>query len=204
MTPADPEALRVALRVVEIFERLGILYHVGGSYASSIHGVPRQTHDVDLVVDLRPDVVHEVAQALQGDFYVDEKAIARAVTDRSSCNLIHLGTGLKIDLFVKGSSAFDASEFERRVLVRLSDAPAVDVFVKSAEDTLLRKLVWFRLGGEVSERQWEDVRGVARIQAGRLDIKYLTRWADEIGVRDLLDSLLREQAPRAANSTSST
>jgi len=190
VTPSDPEALQVAFRVLGILQRLGIAYHLGGSYASAIHGVPRQTHDVDLVVDLGPEHVPEIVRALEGEFYIDEHAVERAVSERSSVNLVHFSTGVKVDLFVKGSTAFEASEFRRRVVVRLGDEPGHDAFVKSAEDTVLRKLLWFRLGGEVSDRQWRDVQGIVSVQGERLDLDYLTRWADQVGVRDLLDRVL--------------
>lgn len=190
MTPSDPEGLRVAFLVLEALERLGVAYHLGGSYASAIHGIPRQTHDVDLVVDLRMERIHDLVQALAGEFYVDEMAVARAVRERASCNLVHHATGIKIDLFVKGASAFDVAEFERKVAVRLGDDDPHEVFVKSAEDTLLRKLLWYRLGGEVSDRQWEDVRGILSVQAGRLDMAYVSNWAERLGIRDLLDRLL--------------
>ena len=190
MTPSDPEGLRVAFLVLEILDRLGIAYHIGGSYASAIHGIPRQTHDVDLVVDLVKDRVGGLVQALAGEFYVDEEAVARAVRERASCNLVHLATGIKVDIFVKGAAAFDVAEFERKVLVRLGDQTPHEVFVKSAEDTLLRKLLWYRLGGEVSDRQWEDVRGILSVQAERLDMAYLREWADRLAIRDLLDRLV--------------
>lgn len=190
MTPSDPEALQVAFRVLEILQRFGIAYHLGGSYASAIHGIPRQTHDVDLVVDLGPEHVPEIARALKDEFYVDEHAVARAVSERSSVNLVHFATGVKVDLFVKGSTAFDASEFRRCIVVRLGDEPPQDVFVKSAEDTVLRKLLWFRLGGEVSDRQWQDVQGIVSVQGERLDVDYLSRWSDQLRVRDLLDRVL--------------
>ncbi len=193
MTPSDPEGLRVAFLVLEVLERLGISYHVGGSYASAIHGIPRQTQDVDLVVDLRQDRVGELVRALLGEFYVDEEAVARAVRERASCNLVHLATGIKVDLFVKGAAAFDAAEFERKVAVRLGDETPREVFVKSAEDTLVRKLLWYRLGGEVSDRQWEDVRGILSVQAERLDMAYLREWADRLGIRDLLDRLMTQR-----------
>ena len=192
MTPSDPEALQVAFRVLEILQRFGIAYHLGGSYASAIHGIPRQTHDVYLVIDLGPEHISEIVRALEDDFYVDEHAVVRAVSDHSSANLVHFATGVKVDLFVKGNSAFDSSEFRRRVVVRLGDESPRDVFVKSAEDTVLRKLHWFRLGGEVSDRQWQDVQGIVSIQGKRLDVDYLTRWADQLGVRDLLDRVLTE------------
>jgi D-ribose pyranose/furanose isomerase RbsD len=190
MTPSDPEALRVAFLVLEVLDRLGVSYHIGGSYASAIHGIPRQTHDVDLVVDLRQDRVGDLVKALAGEFYIDEESVTRAVRERASCNLVHVATGIKVDLFVKGVAAFDVAEFERKIAVRLGDVTPHDVFVKSAEDTLLRKLLWYRLGGEISDRQWEDVRGILSVQAERLDMAYLREWADRLAVRDLLDRLL--------------
>jgi helix-turn-helix protein len=98
-----------------------------------------------------------------------------------------------VDLFVKGVAAFDKAEFDRQVVVRLGDEAPHEVFVKSVEDTLLRKLLWYRLGGEVSDRQWEDVRGILNVQAERLDMAYLNDWADRLGLRDLLDRLLGKE-----------
>jgi len=193
MTPSDPEGLRVAFLVLEVLDRLGVPYHIGGSYASAIHGIPRQTHDVDLVVDLRKDRIRDLVQALAGKFYVDDEAVSKAVREHGSCNLVHLATGIKIDLFVKGDSPFDLAEFERRVAVRVGDETPHEVFVKSAEDTLLRKLLWYRLGDEASDRQWEDVRGILRVQAERLDLDYVRDWADRLGISDLLDRLLAHE-----------
>ena len=190
MTPADPEALRVAFAVLDVLQDLGIPYHIGGSYASAIHGVPRQTHDIDLVVDLPPDRARDVATALEGAFYVSEEAVKRAAASGASFNLVHFATGVKVDCFVKGRSAFDAAEFSRCVVARLGGESPRDVFVKSAEDLVLRKLLWFRLGGEASDRQMEDVRGVLAVQGERLDRAYLVRWADELGIRDLLERAL--------------
>jgi D-ribose pyranose/furanose isomerase RbsD len=193
MTPSDPEGLRVAFLVLEVLERLGVAYHLGGSYASAIHGIPRQTHDVDLVVDLPRERIPDFVRALAGEFYVDEEAVARAVKERGSCNLVHHATGIKVDLFVKGAAPFDTAEFDRKIVVRLGDDAPHEVFVKSAEDTLLRKLLWYRLGGEVSDRQWEDVRGILNVQGERLDMTYLNDWADRLGLQDLLGRLLAEK-----------
>jgi hypothetical protein len=192
MTPDDPETLKVAFDFIDTLQRLGVRYHLGGSYASAIHGVPRQTHDVDLVVDLHPEQVHALVRLLSGEFYVDEEAVARAVAEHATCNLVHFATGLKIDLFIKGTSPFDEQEFGRCVQVRLGTNPPRDVCVKSAEDILLRKLLWFRLGGEVSDRQWEDVRGVVRIQQGKLDLEYLGLWAERLSIRDLLERAVQD------------
>ena len=130
MTPNDPEGLRVAFLVVAVLDRLGVAYHLGGSYASAIHGIPRQTLDVDLVVDLPEERIRDFVQALAGEFYVDDEAVSRAVRERGSCNLIHFASGVKVDLFIKGASPFDRAEFDRRVAVRLGDEPSHEIFVK--------------------------------------------------------------------------
>jgi aminoglycoside-2''-adenylyltransferase len=190
MTPTYPEALKVLFRVLEVLDQIGAPYHLGGSYASAIHGIPRQTHDVDLVIDLDQKQAIELTRALSGEFYGDEEAAVRAVVERRSFNLVHLATGLKIDVFVKGRSAFDQVEFERSVPVLLGDESCREVLVKSPEDILLRKMLWYRLGGEASDRQLDDIRGILRVQAEQLNRDYLIHWADRLSLRDLLDRLL--------------
>jgi hypothetical protein len=64
----------------------------------------------------------------------------------------------------------------------------------SPEDIILLKLEWFRIGGEMSERQWNDVLGVFEIQGSRLDQTYLDHWAPVIGVADLLARARQEIA----------
>lgn len=193
MTPQDPEALRVALLVVEALDRLELPYHLGGSYASSIHGIPRQSHDVDLVVDLDTQRVSQLAARLERDFYLDTESIYDAVARRSSFNLVHFATGIKVDVFVKAAGPFDQAEFARQQLMALVSDPRREIFVKSPEDTLLRKLLWYRAGGEVSDRQWTDVLGIIKIQGGRLDLPYLRLWSHRLGVDDLLARALSEQ-----------
>jgi hypothetical protein len=188
LTPTRPEGLQVALRVIDAFERLGVEYHLGGSYASSIHGVPRQTQDVDLVADLRPHHVEPLVAELGAEFYADPVPARRAVEQRSSFNVLHLSSGVKVDVFCRGDSAFDHSEFERAQPTKLFGHDPVMVRVKSAEDTVLRKLHWYRMGGESSDRQWNDVLGC--LGAARRDVAYMRRWARQLGVEDLLEVAL--------------
>jgi hypothetical protein len=192
MTPELPEALQVALRVIEVLEELGAPYHVGGSYASSIHGVPRQTQDIDVVVDLPIASAGSLVSMIKDDFYVDEESVTRAIRDRSSFNVIHLDSGIKVDLFVRGDAPFDLEEFARHRAELVQTEPERRIYVKTAEDILLRKLLWYQMGGEVSDRQWLDLLGIARIQGDDLDRSYVEHWARELGVRQLLDRLLAE------------
>ncbi|MCB1055395.1 MAG: hypothetical protein KDD11_07760 [Acidobacteria bacterium] len=179
------EALQSVLEVVDVFEELGVAYHVGGSLASSVHGVPRQTNDLDLVADLSTTQAAEVVRKLETRFYVDIEMITRAIERRGSFNLVHLGTGFKVDVFLVGREAFDRMEFARSGPYHLEGLPR-ELLVKSPEDTLLRKLDWYRKGGEVSDRQWADILGILRARGAELDETYLTRWAEELGVDDLL------------------
>lgn len=190
MSPELPESLEVALRVIEVLEELGIRYHVGGSFASAVHGVPRQTQDIDLVVAIAPADAAALASALAGAFYVDEEEIRDAALRKGSCNLVHLVSAIKVDFFVRGDDPFDLEEFSRSRPEVVRGEPDRRIFVKTPEDTLLRKLHWYRLGGEASDRQWNDALGIARVQEGRLDRDYLSRWAQHLGVGDLLERCL--------------
>jgi hypothetical protein len=187
-----PSSLAVVLEVVAILEEFGVKYHLGGSFAAAVHGVPRQTRDADVVVDLDAGTAARLVERLQADFYIDPSAAAVAVARRGTFNAIHLATGFKVDFFVAGSGDFDAGELDRSELQLIAADPPRSAYVKSAEDTVLRKLQWFRDGGEVSDRQWSDVLGILLTQGGRLDEGYLSRWADALGVSELLDRALRE------------
>lgn len=184
------ETVQIALQVIGILEDLAIPYHVGGSFASSVHGFPRQTRDLDLVVDLPSSAVPLLVGRLESEFYLDADRMRQAIRRGSSFNLVHLATGFKIDIFVAGSAAFDRSELSRSAPQRLTEDTPRDVLVKSPEDTLLRKLQWYRLGGETSDRQWTDILGIVRTQGDRLDLGYLRHWAGTLEVDDLLERAL--------------
>lgn len=186
MTPERPEALQVLFEFVAVLEELGLAYHVGGSCASSIHGLPRQTQDIDMVVDMDLAVVPALIAKLERDFYLDPELLRDAVTSRASFNAVHYDSALKIDVFVRGIGAFDVEEFVRSQPVVVQGSPERHVVVKTAEDTVLRKLQGYRMGGEASERQWADVIGILRVQHGTLDSMYLERWSTDLGVDDLL------------------
>jgi len=185
------EPFDVTLRVTTALERLGIEYLVGGSVASSVHGVPRATNDVDIVARLEGRHVAGFIQAFVSEFYVDEDMIRDAIGRRASFNLIHLATMLKVDIFVFDGSALAIEEMARKQAIEVVDGLG-PVWFSSPEDIVLEKLEWYRKGGYVSDRQWSDVLGVLRVRGPNLDRKYLERWAGQLELSDLLERALAQ------------
>lgn len=184
----DP--IETALLVVRQLDALRIPNTIGGSIASSFAGEPRSTIDIDIVVALEERHVDALVAALAAEFYIDADALRRAIRTRSSVNLIHQATQLKVDLFVAGGTPLDARQLARRMPVDLGEGRRLHVH--PPEDILLQKLRWYRLGGEVSDRQWRDVAAIVRVQGARLDREYLRDGAGILGVSDLLERALAE------------
>jgi hypothetical protein len=182
--------LDVALLVTDALEAIGAPYVVGGSIASAIAGEPRTTLDVDMVVAIGDADVDRLVAALGPDFYADDEAIRRAVRERSSVNLIHRPSAIKIDIFIAGGTPVDDLQIERRRLVKVNDDPERHIYAYTPEDILLQKLRWYRLGREVSDRQWRDILGIVLVQGEALDVAYLRRVAPVLDVVDLLDRAL--------------
>jgi hypothetical protein len=183
-----PDYLGTALIVIHALDELGIVNTVGGSIAASFAGEPRSTIDVDIVAAIDERHVQALVDALQDEFYIDAAALRRAVGTRSSTNLIHHASQLKIDLFVAGGTPLDAQQLARRLAVDVGDGRILHVH--PPEDILLQKLRWYRRGGEVSDRQWRDVLGIVRVQGQRLDVDYLRANAEVLDVTDLLAGAL--------------
>lgn len=186
------EPIEVALLVIEALRGLGITSVIGGSLASAVHGMARSTLDTDLVADVRREQARPLALALRPAFYVDEAAIAEAVERQASFNLIHLETMFKVDVFVAGARPFSRQQLARRRTMVVATEPERTAAVLSPEDTILAKLDWYRQGGGQSERQWRDILGVLKAQAGQLDQPYLDDWARQLRVTDLLEQARRE------------
>ena len=185
-------AAQITLLVCQVFEELGIRYVIGGSLASALHGNSRSTYDSDMVADIQARHVPELMESLQGEFYFSEPAIYEAIQRRSSFNLIHLRALFKVDVFVPKDRPFDLAQLARGRAQIISDDSERMASVASPEDIILAKLEWYRLGGESSGRQWDDVLGVLRVQGGRLDQRYLQEMAAELGVTDLLERAISE------------
>jgi hypothetical protein len=194
--PRRPEManLHDFVAVAAVLNRLNLTYALGGSMASSLHGVIRHTNDADVVALPFPGRELELIEALGPDYYVSESAVRQAIARRSSFNLINTVTGFKVDVFVSTEDEFEQSVMARREALEVEEPIRETIYIQTAEDTLLSKLRWYRLGNEVSEQQWKDVLGVVKTRQGRLDDGYLKHWAERLGVADLLARAFAEGA----------
>jgi hypothetical protein len=166
-------------------ERLGIPYLIGGSVASSAHGIPRTTLDVDIVARIALRQTVELAAALGSEWYVDTEGARTGISVGRSFNVIHMLSGAKFDIF-PATEDFKERQLERAVrrTVEIWGGRA-ECPVATAEDILLAKLRWYRDGGEVSEVQWNDIQGILAVNPS-LDFGYVEQWAARLGVGDLL------------------
>jgi len=187
----EPDLVAALRPVAEAFDALGLRYFLGGSVASSAHGVARASLDADVIAELEPSHVERLAHMLRDAYYTPIDQMRTAAAERRSFNLIHLATMFKIDVFVSKGRPFDRSAADRARTHMFGDDPDCRFFVASAEDTVLAKLEWFRLGGGTSERQWWDIVGVLRVGTSA-DREYLRRWAPALGVSDLLERALAD------------
>jgi hypothetical protein len=187
----DETALKVLLRTVETLDKFAIPYVVGGSFASSFHGLPRATNDVDIVAVIKEDQIKLLVAEYENDFYVDEEMMKRAMRQTGPFNLIHFDTAFKVDVFV-AKSGIQEKGIERRQLKKLGTEGNYSFYFSTPEDIVLAKLDWYRKGNYLAAQQWSDISNVIRIQGERLDVGYLRHWAGELQLSDLLEQALEE------------
>lgn len=165
-------------RVVARLEAAGIPYMLTGSFASAYHGRPRATQDIDFVIAASPGQIRSLIRALPpGEYYADEAAALEAHGQESQFNVVDLASGWKVDFICRKSRPFSRTEFDRRLR---ADVEGLSLYVATAEDVLLAKLEWARLGG--SQRQIEDVAGLLEVRGADLDLAYVERWVAALGV----------------------
>jgi hypothetical protein len=178
--------------VTNTLDKLNIRYVLVGSFASSIHGLYRSTADIDILADITTELVDSLYTVLTKDFYVDGLAMRRAIARGGSFNAIHLDSVFKVDIFIASTDEFAREQLSRRQLRRLSGDQSNEVYVATAEDTILAKLRWYRMGNETSNNQWNDVLGILEVLRDNLDEPYLRQWGEQLGIGDLLQRAVDE------------
>lgn len=176
--------------VARALQSLEVRFYVGGSVASSFHGAVRSTMDVDLVCELTGVDVQSFLKHLGDEYYASEPAIRDAIREKSCFNLIHLPTSFKVDAFISRQRPFDLQTISRAQAGTLDLGETLTVPIATAEDIIIIKLEWYRLGNETSERQWDDVTRLMAIWGDKADLAHLRQAAELVGVGDLLQQLL--------------
>jgi hypothetical protein len=171
----------------------GVPNMVVGSFASSFHGVPRSSQDLDLVIDPQPESLRRFLSDLPPeDYYADSDAALDALRRRGQFNVIDMATAWKADLIVRKARPFSVEEMRRRIE---GDLLGARVFVASPEDTLISKLEWAHQGGG-SQLQLRDVAGILQLRGDDLDIAYIERWVADLGLGELWRSVRGDGSDR--------
>ncbi len=182
--------LDALLPLADAFEACGVSYYIGGSVASIAHGVPRTTLDVDVIADLRIDQVAPLVAQIQGSYFVQADDALDAIIHRTSFNVVHLASMVKVDVFLAPDRPFDRTKAQRVQRGQITATDPRPFPLTSPEDIVVQKLEWYALGGQVSERQWTDVQGVLKVQGAALDLAYMRHWATALGIADVLERAL--------------
>jgi len=150
-----------------------------GSYASSVHGNPRASQDIDIVIaPNRPQLLALLKLLPDTEYYVSDEAALDALARRSQFNVVDFATGWKVDFIIAKDREFSRTEFERR---RLLELDGLALYFASPEDVLIAKLEWAKLGA--SSRQIEDAAGIIALQGNQLDTAYVSHWVDALGLQ---------------------
>ncbi len=191
------DIVEALMPLIQACNHLSIEYYIGGSVSSSVHGLPRRTQDVDVIVNIQSNHVHPLTQLLQQEYYFDEQALEDAVQHSLPYNLIHLNTMMKVDLIPLKQRAFTKEE-ARRAQTQELEIGMLPVRIASAEDAILTKLEWFHMGGQSSSRQWNDILGIVMRQGMKLDLTYLRQWANALSVGNLLEQALLDAESKSS------
>ena len=179
-------------QVAAILKRLDIPYIIMGGIAVVVWGRPRFTADIDVVVQLLPQKLDALAEALlkiDKDVYLDHDMMRRALERKGEFNFIHPASGLKVDFWIMKDDPFSRGVMQRRVRKKIANAM---ISLSSPEDLILNKLLWYQL--TESTRQLEDIASVIRIQK-KLDWKYLRKWATIHSTIGVLNELVEKKSP---------
>ena len=166
-------------------ERSGINYMLVGSMAGNYWGVPRSTHDIDFVIEYEAEHVSKLVAAFEGDFFIQEISVESGLRPPHQFNALDNRSALKVDFFRVAGDEYEFERFRRRKRVKLFKQPA---WIAAPEDVLLHKLRWHLISP--SDRQLTDARGIFLVSRDDLDREYMDHWAEQIGVTELLQSVL--------------
>lgn len=179
MSHADLEPFELLQKAADFFERIGAQYRIVGSMASMAYSEPRFTNDIDILVDLRVNQVEEIEREFPApDFYVSPDAVKAAIVDRRQFNIIHVSSGMKLDVIQCKATEFGALDISMGK--RLKSDGVYEAWFGAAENIILMKLRYYQEGG--SEKHLRDISSILKVQGASIDRLYIEHWARRLGV----------------------
>lgn len=168
-------------KMADFCERERIAYRIVGSMASIVYGEPRFTNDIDVLVDMDQRHITAIENGFpEPDFYLSTDAIRAAITKRTQFNILHIPSGLKLDIIQRDDSEFGKLDIAHGQ--RLHSEGLYDAWFASPENVILKKLQYYREGG--SDKHLRDVASVLITQKDAIDRGYISEWASKLGVLD--------------------
>ena len=165
--------------VARALEAAEIPFMLTGSIAAALHGTPRATQDIDLVIEATAAQLDHLVEALTAArLYVSREAAHEALANQGQFNAIDPTSGWKIDFIIRKARPFSETEFGRRIA---TEAFGVPMAVATIEDLILAKLEWSGLGD--SELQRRDVAELLEVAGPDVDMPYLEKWIESLGLQ---------------------
>ena len=179
MSPTDIDPHDLMQKAADFFEREGVPYRVVGSMASIAYGEMRFTNDVDILVDLNPELAEAIGEEFPApEFYVSIPAIRDAIRRRRQFNIIHTTSGMNLDIIQRRDTEF--SQLDITHGRRLSSPGLYDAWFGTPENVILMKLWYYQDGG--SEKHLRDIASILLIQGTKIDREYIAHWAHKLVV----------------------
>ena len=173
-------------KMVDVFEMLGIPYIVTGSVASMAYGEPRLTNDIDIVAGIEMQQISVFVAAFPADeYYISEDMIKGAIERQGQFNIIHPASGLKVDVIIRQSTAFDDSRFGRSQHIQPTDSYHANF--AAPEDIIIKKLEYYREGG--ADKHLRDIAGILKISGESVDRNYISEWAQRLGLMEIWNAV---------------
>jgi hypothetical protein len=192
-----PDVLTAMLPALDAFDEQNVFCYLGGSMASSLHGMQQMAQDIDLVAE--PDARHlsSLLPSLKQHYVFNETALREAVAGRGMCALIHLDTLLKVDLILARSALWETA-LRPLIIAYQLDEDARPVRVASASEMILFKLARYqqdalsRQDGMHDDAEWNDIVGMLKVQGPDLDLALLEQWSRTLQVAETWQQALME------------
>lgn len=181
--------LELLEKTLKILLNNNIGYMLTGSIVSSLQGIPRSTHDIDIIISITEKDVPVIVNAFpKENYYLNENSIKEAIVKKSQFNVLDKNEGDKIDFWILTDSEFDISRFSRRQKVKIFNFEA---YVSTVEDTILQKLLWSALS-DGSNKQYNDALNIYEVQYGKIDLQYLACWSRKLNVESFFNKMKSE------------